>query len=156
MRGRQVEAGLGQLPYLNCGKRGECGREMHTLVDTIVTIGAWRCTILTDFIIITIRRPQRPGRVGRASAGPSSRSRRPNLFAFSNVSSSPGSRPRAGLRLPRFLPISLGGTGVGMSSFRVIVIVEGSREWSRAGGGARADGGLLGAVGGAEREEREE
>ena len=41
----------------------------------------------------------------------------------------------------------------------MIVIVEGSRGWSRvgaAGGGARADGGLLGAVGGAEREEREE
>ena len=28
------------------------------------------------------------------------------------------------IRLPRFLPIRLGGTGVGMSSFRVIVIVE--------------------------------
>ena len=74
------------------------------------------------------------------------------------MSSSPGSRPRAGLRLPRFLPIRLGGTGVGMSSFRVIVIVEGSREWSRVGaaGGARADDGLLGAVGTEGREEREE
>ena len=62
-----------------------------------------------------------------------------------------GNGQRAGLRLPRFLSIRLGGIGVGMSSFRVIVIVEGSREWSRvgaAGGGARADGSLLGVVGG--------
>ena len=47
---------------------------------------------------------------------------------------------------------------MGVSRFRVIVIVEGSREWSRAGGGggAWADGGLLAAVGTEERGEREE
>ena len=81
------------------------------------------------------------------------------MFAFSNVSSSPGSRLRARLRPPRFLPIRLGGTGIGMSSFRVIVIVEGSREWSRVGAaaaGARVDGSLFGAVGTDERDEREE
>ena len=43
-----------------------------------------------------------------------------------------------------------------MCSFRVIVIVEGNREWSRAGSGVRADGGLLGAIGRFEREEWEE
>ena len=61
MRGRKVGLGQGQLRYINCGNRRGCSREMHTLVHTIVTIGAWRCTILIDFIIITIRRPQRPG-----------------------------------------------------------------------------------------------
>ena len=105
MHGRQVGAGLGQLRYLNCGNRRECGREMYTLVDTIVIIGAWRCTVLADLFVLTIQRPQRPGCTGRAGTGPPIRSRRSHLFAFSKMSSFPGSRPRAGLRLPRFLPI---------------------------------------------------
>ena len=29
---------------------------MHILVHTIDTIGAWRCTILTDLFILTIQR----------------------------------------------------------------------------------------------------
>ena len=79
------------------------------------------------------------------------------MVAFSSVSSSPGSRPRAGLRLPRFLPMRLGGTSAGMSGFVLVAIAEGCREWSCAGGGATgANGGLVGGVGKFEREEREE
>jgi hypothetical protein len=93
-----------------------------------------------------------PGRM----AGPSSRSRRPNIFAFSDVSSSPGSRPRAGLRAPRFLPIRLGGIGARMSNFRLIATAEGRHEWNRPRGGAWVDVGLLGGVMIFEHDEREE
>jgi len=57
--------------------------------------------------------------------GPSSRSCQPNILAFSEASSSPGSRPRATPRAPRFLPIRLGGIGAGMSSFKFIAIAGG-------------------------------
>lgn len=86
-------------------------------------------------------------------ACPSNRSRQPNILAFSDVNSSPGSRPRAGLRDPRFLPIRLGGIGAGTSNFRPIAIEEGRREWSRRRGDG---GGLLGGVTIFEQDEREE
>jgi hypothetical protein len=104
--------------------------------------------------------PDFSGRLDPAPA-PSSRSRWPNAIAFSNVNSSPGSIPRAGLRLPRSLPIRLGGTGAGMSSF-MFTAIAGGRECSRPrGGGAGTgggwdDGSLLGAGDIFEQEDREE
>ena len=64
------------------------------------------------------------------------------------MSTSPGSRPRAGLKLPRLFPIRLGGIGAGTSSFKPVAIKEGSREWScrRGDDGNWFGGGLLGGV----------
>lgn len=133
---------------------------MRSLVHNILLVTiAVRCySSLANSYIISVQPFQRPAWVGRPGPGRSSRSRRPNTFAFFNVSSSPGSRPRAGLRLPRLLPIRLGGTGAGKSSFKLIVIEEGSRERScvgGGGGGARTGGDLLGGVGIFERQERQ-
>ena len=78
----------------------------------------------------------------------STRSRQPNILAFSEVSTSPGSSPRAGLKVPRFFPIRLDGIGAGTSSFKPIAIKEGSREWRRrrGDGGGWFSGGLLGGM----------
>lgn len=80
------------------------------------------------------------------------------MLAFSDVSTSPGSRPRAGLKVPRFFPIRLGGIGAGTSSFKPIAIKEGSREWRcrRGDGGGWFSGGLVGGMAVFEQAEQEE
>ena len=61
------------------------------------------------------------------------------IWSFSGVRISPGSRPSAGLSLPRSRPIRPGGMGPWESSLRLITSAEGMRECDLGGGGIREE-----------------
>jgi len=64
---------------------------------------------------------------------------RERLAIFSGVMSSPGSRPSAGLSLPRSRPMRPGGMGPCESSLRLMTSVDDTREWNLGGGGIREE-----------------
>lgn len=64
---------------------------------------------------------------------------RPAICIFSGVMISPGSRPSAGLRLPRSRPIRPGGMGPCASSLRFMNRVDVPRECNLGGGGIREE-----------------
>lgn len=61
------------------------------------------------------------------------------ICSFSGVRISPGSRPSAGLSIPRSRPIRPGGIGPCDSSLRLVTSVDGMRECSLGGGGMREE-----------------